>query len=325
MNVSPISIPEQKTFDGVDFPLTLSPEAGSPASRETVAQWIRSHADQLRAQMVRHGAILFRGFGFETPEDFEAMLDAAEFENMPYIGGAAPRTQVTQGRVLTANESPPSEPIPFHHEMAQVPNPPAYVFFYCDVAPPVGGETAIVLSKRVYTRFRDIAPDFADRVEREGVRYIRIMPPQDDTSSAIGRSWRSTFQTEDATEAERRMEAIGTTWEWLDSGDLRTETTTVPAVRVDERSGAKTFFNSMVAAYTGWIDSRNDPRRAVICGDGTAVDGEALEATAVAMTEESVAFRWEAGDMLWLDNRLVMHARRPYEGPRRILASIAIG
>ena len=81
----------------------------------------------------------------------------------------------------------------------------------------------------------------------------------------------------------------------------------------------------MVAAYTGWVDSRNDPRRAVIVGDGTAVDGEALEATAVAMTEESVAFRWQEGDMLWLDNRLVMHARRPYEGPRRILASIAIG
>ena len=103
------------------------------------------------------------------------------------------------------------------------------------------------------------------------------------------------------------------------------DVTTVPAIRTDERSGVKTFFNSMVAAYTGWIDSRNDPRRAVICGDGTAVDGDALEATAVAMNEESVAFRWEAGDMLWIDNRLVMHARRPYEGPRRILASIAIG
>jgi len=325
MNVSPISISEQKTFDGVDFPLVLAPEAGAEASADTLAQWIASHADELRAQMIDHGAILFRGFGLDSPDDFEAMLDAAQFENMPYIGGAAPRTQVTKSRILTANESPPSEPIPFHHEMAQVPNPPAYVFFYCDIAPSVGGETAIVLSNQVYNRFQAIAPAFAERVEREGVRYIRVMPPQDDATSAIGRSWKSTFQTEDVAEAERRMEAIGTRWEWLESGDLRTETATVPAIRTDERSGKKTFFNSMVAAYTGWIDSRNDPRRAVVCGDGDAVDGDALEATAIAMTEESVAFRWQAGDMLWLDNRLVMHARRPYEGPRRILASIAIG
>ncbi len=325
MNVSPISIAEQKVFDGVEFPLVLAPEGEAPAARDTVGEWIRDHADQLREQMVRHGAILFRGFGFDSPDDFEAMLDAAAFENMPYIGGAAPRTQVTKSRILTANESPPSEVIPFHHEMAQVPNPPAYVFFYCDVAPAVGGETAIVLSNRVYNRFRALSPDFADRVEREGVRYIRVMPDQDDPTSAIGRSWRSTFQTQEVSEAERRMEAIGTTWSWLDAGDLRTETATVPAVRVDERTGEKMFFNSMVAAYTGWSDSRNDPRKAVICGDGTAVDGDTLEATAIAMTEESVAFRWQAGDMLWIDNRLVMHARRPYEGPRRILASIAIG
>lgn len=325
MNVSPISIEEQKSFDGVEFPLVLAPEDEATASADRLARWIEDNADALRAQMITHGAILFRGFGLGSPDDFEAMLDAARFENMPYIGGAAPRTQVTQSRILTANESPPSEPIPFHHEMAQVPNPPAYVFFYCDTAPAVGGETAIVLSNQVYNRFRSIAPEFADRVERDGVRYIRVMPPEDDASSAIGRSWRSTFQTDDAQEAETRMKAIGTTWQWLENGDLRTETATVPAIRVDERCDKKTFFNSMVAAYTGWVDSRNDPRRAVIVGDGTAVDGEALEATAVAMTEESVAFRWQEGDMLWLDNRLVMHARRPYEGPRRILASIAIG
>ena len=31
-----------------------------------------------------------------------------------------------------------------------------------------------------------------------------------------------------------------------------------------------------MAAYTGWIDSRNDPTKAVVLGDGTPVDGEAV-------------------------------------------------
>ena len=80
----------------------------------------------------------------------------------------------------------------------------------------------------------------------------------------------------------------------------------------------------MVAAYMGWIDQRNDPRKAVVCGDGTAVDGAALEATNQAMTEECVAFQWREGDVLLIDNALVMHSRRPYTGARRILASIAV-
>ena len=44
---------------------------------------------------------------------------------MNYVGGAAVRNLIvgTEGviqnlQVLTTNESPPSEPIPFHHELA---------------------------------------------------------------------------------------------------------------------------------------------------------------------------------------------------------------
>jgi alpha-ketoglutarate-dependent taurine dioxygenase len=43
------------------------------------------------------------------------------------------------------------------------------------------------------------------------------------------------------------------------------------------------------------------------------------------MQQECVAFRWQKGDLLVIDNALVMHSRRPFTGPRRILASIASG
>ena len=275
--------------------------------------------------MLQHGAILFRDFPIDGPEGFESALDAAEFVNMPYVGGAAPREEVTQGRILTANESPPSEPIPFHHEMAQVPSPPAYIFFYCEIPSETGGQTAIVHSNRVYERFRDACPDFADKIEELGVRYIRVMPDTDDASSPIGRSWRSTFLTDNRSEAEEKMRQAGTTWKWLEDGNLYTETATLPAIRTEPRSGQKTFFNSVVAAYTGWTDVRNTPEKAVVCGDGSAVDGPGLLATAQAMNEECVAFKWQKGDMLLIDNSLVLHSRRPYTGRRRILASIATG
>ena len=123
--------------------------------------------------------------------------------------------------------------------------------------------------------------------------------------------------------AEDKMREIGTSWRWLADGNLYTETATVPAIRTDQRSGMKTFFNSMVAAYTGWIDSRNDPKKSVRCGDGSPVNGQALLATAQAMEEECVNIPWQKGDVLLIDNQLVLHARRSFSGPRRILASIS--
>ena len=323
MKIVSVSDPIQKDMDGTPFPLVLQPQANEDFTFADFQNWITENRAALKEQLKDHGAILFRNFPIQQPEDFEALIEAGQFEAMPYVGGAAPRDKVTAKRVLTSNNSPSSEPIPFHHEMAQVPNPPAYIFFYCDIPSQQGGETAILFSPRIYQRFRDVDVDFANHVETHGVRYIRIMPSEDDPTSAIGRSWKSTFLTNDPEEAEAKMQNAGTTWEWLDNGNLRTETATLPAIRTEPRTGQKTFFNSMVAAYTGWVDARNDPSRAVVCGDGSPMNREAILATAQAMDEECVNINWRQGDMVWIDNSLVLHARRPFEGERRVLASIA--
>jgi hypothetical protein len=44
-----------------------------------------------------------------------------------------PSPHVVRDVVFTSNESPPSEPIPWHHEMAQTACPPSHILFYCDV------------------------------------------------------------------------------------------------------------------------------------------------------------------------------------------------
>ena len=149
------------------------------------------------------------------------------------------------------------------------------------------------------------------------------MPKENDKSSPIGRSWKSTFMAETREQAEEKMKEQGMNWTWLDNDDLITETATLPAIKVYEEEQRPTFFNSMVAAYIGWEDVRNDRKKAVKLGDGDSVKGDVLEKVAVAMDEKSVNFKWAKGDVLWLDNRQVMHARRPFEGERRILASIA--
>ena len=61
---------------------------------------------------------MFRGFGLVSAEDLHDVIEATCLQGMEYVGGAAVRTQLTP-RVFTANESPSTENIPFHHEMAR--------------------------------------------------------------------------------------------------------------------------------------------------------------------------------------------------------------
>lgn len=78
----------------------------------------------------------------------------------------------------------------------------------------------------------------------------------------------------------------------------------------------------MVAAYTGWNDSRNNGKFAVQLGDGTYCDEEAMNTATELMDEISANIKWQANDFILIDNRTVMHSRKPYEGKRRILASL---
>lgn len=72
----------------------------------------------------------------------------------------------------------------------------------------------------------------------------------------------------------------------------------------------------------GWNDSRNRGEYAVVTGDGEFLDSEAVETAVSTMEQLAVSIPWEKGDLLLLDNRTVMHARRPFSGSRRILASL---
>lgn len=131
-----------------------------------------------------------------------------------------------------------------------------------------------------------------------------------------------------ADEAEEALRRLGSKWEWLEDGSCRTITAVLPAVRLDDfsnnRSNRKTFFNSIVAAFTGWNDTRNDGKKAVLsASDDQPLDEIAMETAAQIMEEVCVAFKWQDGDILLVDNRTCMHSRRPFEGSRRILAAIA--
>lgn len=343
------SFPNEKTFQGRAFPLLVQPAPASVDSRKKcLCAWIADNKDDVDRLLKEHGALLFRGFLSSSHEDFDELVVASGYCGMSYVGGAAVRTQLTE-RVFTANESPSSENIPFHHEMAQVPSPPTHLFFFCETPAGEGGETPILESAEVVRRMESLHPQFMRELESSGVMYLRNMPEEDDPTSAIGRGWRSTFLTTTRDGAEAALRDLGSTWEWNSDGDtLKTITKQLPAIRYDAKTGTKNFFNSIVAAhtgkrlaaipvlfklcfskcaslfcfcFTGWNDTRNVGKQAVLV-NGKVCDNQAIEDAVKIMDEIACVFRWETGDVLLVDNNTVMHSRRPFVGPRRILASL---
>ncbi|XP_023515356.1 clavaminate synthase-like protein At3g21360 [Cucurbita pepo subsp. pepo] len=318
-NFMEIQIPHQKHYHGSYFPLVLSPSSAS-FTISSFTRAIKAQKPLLDSLILKSGAVLFRGFPVDSSSDFNDVVESFGFEEFPYVGGAAPRTRVV-GRVFTANESPPDQKIPFHHELAQVPEFPAKLFFYCEVEPTSGGETPIVLSHVVYEKVKVKYPEFVQRLEEQGLIYTRILGEDDDPSSPIGRGWKSTFLTDDKRIAEERAAKLGMKVEWLNDG-VKTVMGPIPAIKYDEVRQRKIWFNSMVAAYTGWEDARNDPVKAVTFGDGTPLPADIIYDCLRILEEESVAIPWQKGDVLLIDNWAVLHSRRPFLPPRRVLASL---
>jgi hypothetical protein len=244
-HVSCVSIREQRLFGGQPFPLVFTPDDAARApSLESLAH---EHRDTVLSAVHKYDAILLRGFrDSSTPEHFSAFVNALQLEGFEMGCSAAPRTNVAPG-VFTANEAPPSERIPFHHEMAQCDERPAYVAFFCETPAAEGGATPIVPSHAVAAYARGAHPEFADKLASLGVRYARVLPDEDDPSSPIGKSWRSSFGATRA-EAEAAMTAAGTSWEWLSEGGVRTVTKAMPAIVLHGTTGRETFFNAAIAA-----------------------------------------------------------------------------
>ena len=170
---------------------------------------MKHHEDVLTAAS-QYGAVMFSGFEIKSGEEWSAVLGKTGIKEMPYIGGAAVRNLIVGSedrmndmQIVTTNESPPSEPIPFHHELAQTPNPPSHINFYCLKNEAVGGSTPILRSDLVYDWLLENHPEFTKNAEEKGVKYVKVAPEEDDPSSALGRSWKSMYGVQTKEEAEK--------------------------------------------------------------------------------------------------------------------------
>jgi len=104
------------------------------------------------------------------------------------------------------------------------------------------------------------------------------------------------------------------------------------AFAIDERSGRESFFTAAettlkqkpLPTVDAGVDER--PVKGIMFGDKTELnDSEyaALRDLGSYMDKTKVAFKWQAGDALVINNSICMHSRDTFKPPRRILASLS--
>jgi alpha-ketoglutarate-dependent taurine dioxygenase len=320
-----VSVANQLQCNNSVFPSVIV-NNGSVNTLDDCRNWIAEHREELESKLRESGAILFRGFPMNSAETFDEFSSAFGYPNFTYQESLSNAVRINfTKRVFTANEAPKEVEIFLHHEMAQTPISPTKLFFFCKTAAEQGGATPLCRSDMLYAEFARQQPEWAEQFANKGLQYTTQMPAENDINSGQGRSWKSTLNVENTSQAESKLQELGYTWTWLDDGSLRATTPILPAV-IDIGQGQKVFYNQLIAAFMGWKGVRENPAKSITFGDGSHIPIAALELMVKLSEDYTFDVPWQDGDMALVDNYIAMHGRRPYSGERKrqVLVALAI-
>ncbi len=140
------------------------------------------------------------------------------------------------------------------------------------------------------------------------------------------------YQTESREEVEDYCRQNQIEFEWKEGGRLKTRQVR-PAIRTHPRTGETVWFNHAAFFHVSALDPAVREQLVgafgveglpynTYYGDGTPIPDDVVAQIFDAYEAETVAFPWEPGDVLLLDNMTVAHAREPYTGHREVVTAM---
>lgn len=307
---------------GQILPLVIEP-AGFDVE---LLSWAGDNLDFIEAELIKHGAILFRGFDVLSAPAFEEVVRVIAPDLANYVEGLSPRIMVGD-RVYTSTEYPPEYFVSMHNELSYAHRWPSKIFFFCLTEPREGGETPIADSRKVFDL---IDPQVRARFVEKGVKYLRNLHGD----QGAGLSWQSVFETTDRATVEAYCRSGKIDFQWKPDGGLRTRQVRPATIR-HPQTGETLWFNQVDQWHTSNLGA--DVARALLAvtpeadlpinacyGDDTPFDSAELEAIRAAYQQAMITFPWQEGDILLLDNMLTAHGRMPFVRPRKILVAMGM-
>ncbi|HEX8639265.1 MAG TPA: TauD/TfdA family dioxygenase [Pyrinomonadaceae bacterium] len=309
-----------KNFDNSQkLPLIIEPS--SKSAKTDVSTEIIEAREFFNAELLAHGALLFRGFDIESIEEFENFARSfAEKDLLDYAGGVSPRVSMSKG-VYTSTEYPPHLTLSLHNELSYSANYPQRLYFFCAVAPEIGGETTVGDSRRI---LQSVDSKIVDLFKSKNIRYDRNLSGE----AGTGYSWQDAFETADRQAVENHCRKIGAEYEWKPDGGLRVSQTR-PATTVHPQTGEEIWFNQADGFHPSNLDNetyelmKGNFRLDAFFGDGSPLEISMLEHVREVLRAETVPVKWQQGDILIVDNLLSAHGRMPFSGARKIVLAMS--
>ena len=303
-------------------PNRLMPLIVEPAMDDVdVFGWAADNVAQVEEWVSKHGALLFRGFGLKSVNDFERF---AQTVCPSLYGDYGDLPDEEQGeKIYKSTPYPSDKTILFHNESSHMSSWPLRQFFFSVIVADEGGETPIVDCREMYER---LDAELIRKFEDQQIMYVRNF------TEGLDVNWRDFFKTDDKAVVEAFCSENNMDFTWKDDG-LRT-TNICPAIATHPRTGEKVFFNQMQLHHPSCLDAdvrqslsalfdERDFPRDVRYGDGTPIEDEVMDTISQLYWDCSVALPWQQGDLMMVDNMLVAHARNPFKGSRKI--TVAMG
>lgn len=301
-----------------NLPLVIEPNLDGV----NLSSWAGNNREFLEQSLHKHGGILFRGFDLHTQDDFGEAVKSMAVELMHYMEGATPRVQLGD-KIYTSTEYPSNQSIDLHNELSYVVTWPGRIWFYCVTPSLEGGETPIADVRKVLQR---IDPRIVDRFTQKGWMLVRNF------GEAMSLPWQSVFRTNDRSSLESYCRTAQLELEWIDEQHLRTRQVR-PAIARHPKTRETIWFNHVCFWHVSSLEP--DVRESMLTvfgeenlpyntyyGDGSPIEDSVIQEIRDAYTQETIKFPWRERDLLMLDNMLVAHGRRPFVGPRKILAAM---
>ena len=322
-------------------PLLVEPTPGSKLARlEDGIEWMRANQTAIDDLVCDTGAVVLRGFGARNTQDFERFLAHYPVHGFGYSGGATPRSGIGNStRVFAATYAAPDIRIPLHQEMTYMPNYPSRLAFFCQLPAETGGET-LLGNMRAFTQA--LPERILRKVDALGVIAIRNFRcagrphPAEGHPVIIHLTWQKSFSAETREQAEAECRKLGLSWKWEDDDSLTTFFKDA-GCGIHRRTGERIWINhlqtqvhhprwmpkSMVAAYQEHYFGKPRPRPYhARYGDGSEMDEADFLQVHDLLDAVTVAPRWQAGDVMIVDNIATAHGRASFTGRRDVQVSL---
>ena len=301
------------------FPLVIEPQVEDV----NAISWAQSNRGYIEDQLLKHGAILFRGFKLDGVERFEEFARAVSPRLLDYKERSSPRSVISQG-IYTSTDHPPDQYIHFHNEQSYTSSWPMKLWFFCATPAERGGETPIADGRKVLSYLNE---KLKDRFIEKKVQYMR------NYGDGIGLTWQTAFQTSDRLAVEDYCRKASISYEWKGGDRLRTRQI-FDNIVTHPKTREMVWFEHVAFFHISSVEpsvremllaelNEDDLPFNTYYGDGSPIDDSVLEEIRAAYRQVAISFSWQERDLLLIDNVLTSHGRHPYGGQRKILVAMA--